>query len=50
MEGRKESKRRTMARVDRTGVATRVPEAVYDAKMWKSFVLPPWRKEPKTEV
>lgn len=35
---------------DRIGVATRALEAVCDAKMWKSLALPPWRKEPKTEV
>lgn len=32
MEGRKGSERRTVVRVSRTGVATRVPEAVNDAK------------------
>lgn len=49
-EGRRKGNRRTGAKTGQDGVATRALEAVYDAKMWKSLALPPWRKEPKTEV
>lgn len=48
-EGRRKKEGQELE-LDRAGEAPRDLEAVYDANMYKSSVLPPLRKEPKIEV